>query len=257
VLNFLKTWKDADTCGVVVTDDNAARFAVARATTAGRPKVVSYGEEAIGGKTKSLAAALKGFRLRGIGNSATLLDVGEYQFLMVDAPEVPEAELKSAMKWRLKDIVGFPVEEATFDLLAIPGPEGASFESRSMFAVVSRSETLKRMVAKFDAARFPLSVIDVPEMAQRNIAALYEEEGRGTVLLYFDESGCLMTISFNGELYHARRLRRGNENVLSRQVVQDRGNGGTGAGPIETASVNGNGPGRPATPERRIATRAR
>jgi MSHA biogenesis protein MshI len=251
VLNFLKSWKNAGGCGVVVTDDNAARFAVAQPATTGKPKVVSYGEEQIGGKAKSLAAALRGFRLGGIGSGATLLGAGEYQFLVVDAPDVPEAELKSAMKWRLKDIVGFPVEEATFDLLAIPGPDGAAFRTRSMFAVVSRSETLKRRVAKFDEARFPLSVIDVPETAQRNIAALYEEEGRGIVWLYFDESGCLMTISFNGELYHARRLRRSNENVLSRHAVPDRRGSGTKAGPIEIASANENGHGGYAAPDRR------
>ncbi|MGB7542201.1 MAG: hypothetical protein WBM28_09320 [Burkholderiales bacterium] len=213
--------------------------------------MISYGEESVGGDAQAFAAALKGFRLRGTSNGATLLGAGEYQFLVVDAPDVPEAELKSAMKWRLKDIVGFPVEEATFDLLAIPGPDGAAFRTRSMFAVVSRSETLKRRVAKFDEARFPLSVIDVPETAQRNVAALYEEEGRGIVWLYFDESGGLMTISFNGELYHARRLRRSSENVLSRNVVPDRRGSGTRAEPIEISSANENVLDRNVVPDRR------
>jgi MSHA biogenesis protein MshI len=238
VLNFLNFRKNADGCAVVLTDDSSSRFAVARPAAGGKPEVMSYGEERTGGDAKSLAAALKGFGLRGVRNGSTLLDVAEYQFVAVDAPDVPEAELKSAMKWRLKDIVGFPVEEAVFDLLAIPGPDGAAFRTRSLFAVVAKSETLKGRVAKFDEARFRLSVIDVPETAQRNVAALYEEEGRGIVWLYFDESGGLMTINFKGELYHARRLRRKNENILAKHAVPDRRGSGTRDGPLEIVSAD-------------------
>jgi MSHA biogenesis protein MshI len=43
-------------------------------------------------------------------------------------------------------------------------------------------------------------------MAQRNIAALFETEGRGLALLSFDERGGLLTFSSDGELYLARRL---------------------------------------------------
>jgi MSHA biogenesis protein MshI len=238
VLDFLNFRRNANGRAVVVTDDASSRFAVARPTAAGRPQVVSYGEERAGGDAKSLSAALKGFGLRGMRNGATLLDAGEYQFAAVDAPDVPEAELKSAMKWRLKDIVGFPVEEAVFDLLAIPGPDGAAFRTRSMFAVVARAETLRRKVAKFDDAHFPLSVIDVPETAQRNVAALYEDEGRGIVWLYCDEIGGLITISFNGELYHTRRLRRKNENVLlARNAEPERRGSATVSEPIEFSSA--------------------
>jgi MSHA biogenesis protein MshI len=237
VLNFLNFRKNANGCAVVVTDDSSSRFAVARPAAAGRPQVVSYGEERTGGDAKSLSAALKGFRLRGFRTSATLLDAGEYQFVTVDSPDVPEQELKSAMKWRLKDIVGYPAEEAVFDLLAIPGPDGAAFRTQSMFAVVARAEALKRRVAKFDEASFPLSVIDVPETAQRNIAALYEEERRGIVWLYYDDSGGLLTISFNGELYHSRRLRRKNENILAQHAVPDRRGGATKDEPLQILSV--------------------
>jgi MSHA biogenesis protein MshI len=51
-----------------------------------------------------------------------------------------------------------------------------------------------------------LSVIDIPEMAQRNIAALYETEGRGLAMLVFDERGGMLTFTCEGELYLARRL---------------------------------------------------
>jgi MSHA biogenesis protein MshI len=61
-------------------------------------------------------------------------------------------------------------------------------------------------VERFDKAGIPISVIDIPETAQRNIAALYETEDRGVGFLYFDESGGLLTVTCGGELYLARRL---------------------------------------------------
>ena len=39
----------------------------------------------------------------------------------------------------------------------------------------------------------PLEVVDVPELAQRNLAHLLELEGRGLALLALDERGGLLT----------------------------------------------------------------
>jgi MSHA biogenesis protein MshI len=50
-----------------------------------------------------------------------------------------------------------------------------------------------------------LQAIDIPEMAQRNVARLFEEPGRGLAFLAFDDLGGLLTFTSNGELYMARR----------------------------------------------------
>ena len=42
-------------------------------------------------------------------------------------------------------------------------------------------------------------------MGQRNIAALFEEPGRGLAMLAFDERGGLLTFTSGGELYMARQ----------------------------------------------------
>jgi MSHA biogenesis protein MshI len=191
---------------VVVADSSGVRYAHAEPAKGKRPLIASYGEAPAGDGQEALAAALKSLGVAGTKNGLTLLPPQDYQFVAVDAPEVPEAELKSAMKWRLKDIIGYPVEEATFDLLPIPIPAAAASRTRSIFSVVAKSQQLLRRVLDFDYARFGIAVIDIPETAQRNVAALFEEEGRGVAWLYFDESGGLMTITCNGELYHARRF---------------------------------------------------
>src|SRR5688572_26730648 len=44
---------------------------------------------------------------------ATLLPAPQYQLQLLDAPNVPDAELKSAVRWKLKDFLEYPVESAT------------------------------------------------------------------------------------------------------------------------------------------------
>jgi MSHA biogenesis protein MshI len=58
----------------------------------------------------------------------------------------------------------------------------------------------------FADAKLPLSVIDVPEMAQRNLSVRLEVEGRGLAMLSFDVHGGLLTVTYGGELYLSRRL---------------------------------------------------
>ena len=134
----------------------------------------------------------------------TLLRVGEYQMLQVEAPNVPAAEAKDALRWRIKDMVDFPVEAASVDGVFIPAEQAA--RSPQMFAVAAKNELIAATVKPFNDADIPLEVIDVPELAQRNIAHCYEQEGRGLALLAFDEGGGLLTFTSGGELYQYRRI---------------------------------------------------
>ena len=150
-------------------------------------------------------------------NCSFLLNSGEYQMLVVEAPNVPAAELKTAVRWRMKDMLDFPVSDATVDVLDIPADKNAPSRARSLFAVAARNEIIRGRMETFAAAKLPVSVIDVPELAQRNIAALLEEPGRGLALLSFAEDGGLLTFTHGGELYSSRHI----EIPLSQLVQAD------------------------------------
>ena len=137
---------------------------------------------------------------------ATMLAGGEYQMLTVDAPNVPRDELKTAVRWRLKDMLDFHVDDATIDVLDIPVDASGMARGHSMFAVAARNAVIQARQALFAGADMELTVIDIPEMAQRNISAVLETEGRGLAMLSFDGDGGLLTITFKGELYLSRRI---------------------------------------------------
>jgi MSHA biogenesis protein MshI len=136
----------------------------------------------------------------------TLLRPGEYQMLLLEAPAVPAAELKSAIRWRIKDMLDYHVDDATMDVLDIPPESDQPGRSHSMYAVAARNEVIRGRIKEFEEARIPLGVIDIPETAQRNISALHETEGRGAALLYFNQEFGLLTVTCRGELYLSRRI---------------------------------------------------
>ena len=136
----------------------------------------------------------------------TVLAGGEYQLLSLEAPAVPREELKTAVGWRLKDMLDFPLADATIDVFDIPGDPNGTQRGSSVFAVAARNSAVSRRQAQYAECKIGLSVIDIPEMAQRNIASLFETPGRGIAVLSFDADGGLLTMTFNGELYQARRI---------------------------------------------------
>ncbi len=136
----------------------------------------------------------------------TLLAPGEYQLLMVDAPNVPAGELKTAIRWRIKDMLSYHIDDATVDVLQIPTGKFGAGRQQSIYAVAAANATVQKRIQLFEDAGLRLNVIDIPEMAQRNIAALFEEDSQALALLVFNEEGGLLTVTAGGELYWSRRI---------------------------------------------------
>jgi MSHA biogenesis protein MshI len=198
----------------IALSEGEMRFVHGRHSTTGKCAITRFGSallEAKPGAAEKLAKDMHFDRYQ----CATLLNPGDYQLLVVEAPTVPLAEMKSAIRWRIKDLLDFHVDDATVDVLDIP-PEAGSQPGRnhSMYAVAVRNEIIRGCVKSFETARIPLAVIDIPEVAQRNISALHETEGRGAALLYFNNDFGLLTITSRGELYLSRRIEIGMRQIL-------------------------------------------
>lgn len=133
----------------------------------------------------------------------TLMGPGEYNIAQIDAPNVPAAERKEAVRWALKGVVDYAVDSACVDVLDIPMDGG---RQASVFAVSAAAPAVLARVQPFVEAKVPLAAVDVPELAQRNVAALFEDENRGLAFLRLDSGGGLLTLTFRGELIAMRRV---------------------------------------------------
>jgi MSHA biogenesis protein MshI len=167
--------------------------------------VFDYKPLAAGDSAEAVLAQLA--RDHGLKRShcTTVLNDSDYQLLLTDAPDVPADELKAAIRWRVKDLIDFHINDAALDVFDVPGQEGAA-AAREMYVVAARAQAIQARVDLLEGAGVNLEVIDIPELAQRNIAALLPEDAHGVALLSFDERGGLITITRQGFLYLSRTL---------------------------------------------------
>lgn len=136
-----------------------------------------------------------------------LLGFGEYQLLQVEKPNVPANELKQALSWKLKDLIDYPIDQATIDVINIPADPANANRQSYVYAVVAKNSLISdHMQRLIDFSGAGLEVIDIPELAQRNVAAFLEKEGRGLAMLTINSGGGLLTFTSAGELYHARNI---------------------------------------------------
>src|ERR1700682_6206273 len=73
----------------------------------------------------------------------TLLPSSDYQLLLVEAPNVPPAELKTAVRWRIKDMLDYHLEDAPIDVLDIPPDPSGGNRAHSMYAVAARNGVIQ------------------------------------------------------------------------------------------------------------------
>ena len=202
---FFKKKRRPGWLAIVPAADHIDLAHVRRSAT-GKPEVVfcdSYRKE--GSNAETLAKMRKELKLDEY-RCTTLLGFGDYKIHSLDAPSVPAAELKNAVRWRMKDILEFPLEQATIDVLDVPVDTSGPARGHSVYAVAARNDAIEKTVRPFNDSNVPLEVVDVPALAQRNIAQLFETQGRGLAMLGFYEDCCKLTISSGGELFLTRRI---------------------------------------------------
>ena len=133
-----------------------------------------------------------------------LLDDAHYQLLPVDAPDVPEAELSDALRWQVKDLIGYPAEDASIGSVLVPAAS-ESIRTRQAWVVVARRDTVAERMRSARDARIELDSIDVPELALRNLALLPSPDG-ACALLHVGLQRSTLVMVWKGDLCSVRRF---------------------------------------------------
>jgi MSHA biogenesis protein MshI len=206
-MKFLSLFDRRTAPGWLAVELGEGRVSLAHVVPDGGQPEVKFAEQRAWDVTdpKSLERVVREFGTKRF-RCTTLLKPQEYNILLVEAPVVKPEELKAAMRWRIKDMLDYHVDDATIDVLDVPVPAGTAQRARHMYTVAARNDTIRATLDRFAAAGIPLAVIDIPDTAQRNLAVRLESEQRAVAALTFDEQGGLMTVSYAGELYLSRRL---------------------------------------------------
>jgi MSHA biogenesis protein MshI len=165
------------------------------------PKLLAVGVVPVNGEHWGEALA----RLHYKGPVSLVLRPADYKLRVLDAPNVAAEELKSAVRWQIQDMLDFHANDGTVDVLDVPHPEHLS-HVRQIFAVAAKNTLLAEESMLATNAGLNLTIIDILETAQRNLAARLEVRGRALAIFSFIETGGLLTLTLDGELCMARTL---------------------------------------------------
>lgn len=203
-MQWLKQKKQTSWTAMHATSDHTFIAKVSRPTQTIKPYIEFAAIEPVNIRQSSQVKVLSNKYQLKKSRCSYMLDFDDYQLLQLEKPEVAKDEQKGAVRWKLKDMIDYPVENATIELLDIPTDPAYQNRTSFLYALVAKNTLIGDISNGLLEANINLQAIDVKVIAQRNIASLLEQQDRGIALLSFCKKGALLTFTSGGELYHAR-----------------------------------------------------
>lgn len=184
--------------------------------------------------------ARRGEAVRRLAHTGALRDArvhlvlapGEYDLYQLPAPNVPDDEMRDALRWQLRGTLPYAPEVAEIDFVRVPAPPATADATAkpAVLVVAAARATVDELVAPFAAAGVEVHAVDVPEFAQRNLALLHargdETAADGCVAwLSFDHDACVLTVhtgaahEASGDLCFTRRIHIPGANGMTPNTV--------------------------------------
>ncbi len=155
--------------GLVVGDERATVAVVTR-PPGGKPQVTDC-HGATGPQALKEMSAWRGKNGLSRASTSLLLGAADYQILPIDVADLPPEELAEAARWKVKDMIDYPPEQASVACLLVPGVADVN-RGRQGLAIVTPRKTVAQWMQRMLDARLALTAIDIPELALRNLALL-------------------------------------------------------------------------------------
>lgn len=139
-----------------------------------------------------------------------VLDINDYQRVNIEAPSVPANEMCMAIRWKIHELIDFPIDDAVTDYYHVPNfNEGVP----SLEVIACPKATVTPLIEQCTQAGLSLEVIDIQETALRNLAALLPNNPLGVAVLYLQPSSGIILIQKQGVIYMARKIAIGYEQL--------------------------------------------
>lgn len=204
---FQKALRPDARAGIALADGSFA-LAIVRRTGDGKPSIDHCATHAASGDpSPALKAVLDKVRL-GRGPICAVIGGDDYQIVQVEAPDVLPAEMRAAIRWRLRDVINFDVDEAVVDVFETPDPVRRT-QGKMLFAVAARDVAIQRISSVVRAAAKGFDSIDIPELCLRNLSALLPQDHKGVAMLALNDRFAQLVITRQGVMYLTRRIDTG------------------------------------------------
>lgn len=178
-------------------------LAAAYVDTAG--KLVFYQFlESVGDRVSNLAELVEAQEWRAMPCSVVLHPV-YYQLLLADSPQVESAELNAALRWKIKDLLDFPIDDAAVSHFLLP-EDAYRGRQKKLYVGVLRKTLLQSLIEPIESSGLLVDCIEVSELALHNIISRLPQAGGGIAMVQLHEGEGFINLVEDGAVYLTRRL---------------------------------------------------
>jgi MSHA biogenesis protein MshI len=201
-----KSQRNGPRAGILINEQNVA-IAVVRRRAGQKPLIEHCAVYACENNEPAEQLLRRHIAKLGLARASVhaVTSADDYQLVQVESPEVQPAELRAAIRWRLRDVINFHIDDAVVDVFEIPDQSRRS-KNKMLFAVAARSAAVQRLVAAIAPVARDFDVIDIPELCLRNVSALLPQDQKGVATLLLGEKFAQLILTRQGVLYLARRI---------------------------------------------------
>lgn len=147
-------------------------------------------------------------------SAVVVLEPGSYNLLQMEAPEVEPEEMNNAMRWRIKDLIDFHIDDAVLDLFEMPQTRRQN-TTRMVTVVAARRSLLQQQVDWVESAGLEMEAIDISELAVRNLMLNDTQGLESGALLSLTPTYGYIEVLHQGDLYLQRRIEIGDDDLVS------------------------------------------
>lgn len=151
-----------------------------------------------------LATKVKAQQLQ-TASCAWILSPDKYQFLQTEALPVTAQEFQAAIRWKMKDMISYPIDDAVIDSFPIP-PANTPQAKKNIAVIAAQKSYLLPLSETLQKCGMDLATIGIPELAMAEVASLYEQEKNSIALVHLQERQSRIIVTREKEFYFSRRL---------------------------------------------------
>lgn len=170
----------------------------------------------------SLAALVREAGATGM-SAEWLLDPGQYHLLQVEKPAVPAAEWVQALRWKARDLLPYPIEDAVLDAFEVPGLDSRG-RPPSLYLAAARKDELRPRIAEIAAAGLVLEAIGITDLAWAAVAHQVIPGDDSLAVLMLDPRGGSMLALREQRLFVSRRFEFDSDDQRALRDPQDERN---------------------------------
>lgn len=136
---------------------------------------------------------------------SVVLHPAYYHLFLTESPVVNDAEMTSAVRWQVKELLDFPLSEAAIEHFLLPD-DAYRGRKKMLYASALRKTALESLIEPFVDSGLDIDCVEIAELAVHNIISRLPVDGGGIAMVQLHDGEGFINLVEDGSLYLTRRL---------------------------------------------------